>query len=92
MPPNQQPATPLPHEHSNTAALVTGGLLIGLLLGAAGGYYGGKFEALMTETALTMQETNQDQTTAEQETAVTAESYSEIDTNPLQDVQTNPFE
>jgi len=86
-------AASAPHEHhTNTAAVVSGALFIGLLLGAAGGYYGGKFQTAMEQsTAAALQETQP--TDADQaEAAATASSYTEVETNPLEAVQTNPFE
>jgi uncharacterized protein HemX len=71
--------------------VVSGALLIGLLLGAAAGYYGGKFQTAMEKTATEMQAVEQ-QTQAQAEANATASTYSEVDTNPLQDIQTNPFE
>jgi hypothetical protein len=88
--------TPLPEPHHiNTAAIVSGALFIGLLIGAAGGYYGSKVEDSIVG-ALADTETSKEQVeeaAKEQQAAdITAESYGEVDTNPLQDVQTNPFE
>lgn len=92
-PPPGISATPAaPHEHtSHTAAIVSGALLIGLILGAAAGYYGGQFQTMMEKTATEMQ-TVQTQTGEQSAIDATASSYGEVNTNPLQDVQTNPFE
>lgn len=92
-PPGAAPVPPThPHEHgSHTAAIVSGALLIGLILGAAAGYYGGQFQTIMEKTATEMQ-TTQAQTQEQAATDATASTYGEVDTNPLQDVQTNPFE
>jgi hypothetical protein len=90
-------AAPLPgaHHHINTAAVVSGALFIGLLIGAAGGYYGSKIESSLIDAVSDVQESQaqMEQAQAAQEDAsITAESYSEVDTNPLGDVQTNPFQ
>jgi uncharacterized protein HemX len=77
--------------HSHTTAVVTGALLIGLLLGAAAGYYGGKFQDAMEQTALQIQDT-QAQAQDQAQTDATASSYSDVSTNPLDGVQTNPFQ
>ncbi|MES2006684.1 MAG: hypothetical protein V4436_01085 [Patescibacteria group bacterium] len=85
------PPTPPSSPHPHTAAIVSGALLIGLILGAAAGYYGGEFKRMMDSTTLQTQETQQE-TAQEQDTDATASTYGEVETNPLQDVQTNPFE
>jgi uncharacterized protein HemX len=83
-------AAPSVH-HSHTGAYVSGALFIGLILGAAAGYYGEKFQAAMQQTAQDIQNT-QAQEAQQAQTDNTASSYSQVDTNPLQGVQTNPFQ
>lgn len=83
----------MPHPH--TGMLVSGALILGLLLGAAAGYYGGQFQLMMQQTAQQIQNSQaqnnqqaQDQTQAD----ATASSYQDVNTNPVGDVQTNPFQ
>lgn len=86
------PPTPAPHEHPHVMAIAIGALIVGLLLGAAAGYYGGMFQTSLTpanaENTQAMEQMTQEQADAD----ATAETYTDVETNPLQDVQTNPFE
>lgn len=85
---------PAAEPHSHTGALVTGGLIIGLIIGAAGGYYGAQLQTtvLTTISNAALQNGNTEPTGEEATDTATVNAYNEIDTNPLQDVQTNPFE
>jgi uncharacterized protein HemX len=96
MPKTKPIAAPVPPaeteaRHSHTGAFVSGALLIGLILGAAAGYYGGRFQNMFEQTAQDMQNT-QVQSQDQAQTDATASTYDQVDTNPMQDVQTNPFE
>jgi hypothetical protein len=72
--------------------VISGALFIGLLLGAAGGYYGGKFQNMIEQAAFGDEENMLEATQQTEEEDTTAEAYAEVETNPLDEVQTNPFE
>ncbi len=67
-----------PDNHWSIAA---GALLIGLILGAAGGYY--------YATAYVQKPAAQ---SAPQSDATTANSYTNVQTNPYKNVKVNPFQ
>jgi uncharacterized protein HemX len=91
-PPTPPAASVMPSmPHSHTGAWVSGALIIGLILGAVAGYYGKEFKDMIDQTTSNIQQTTQT-TQEQQEVDATAGSYSDVETNPLQDVQTNPFE
>lgn len=92
-PPPAAPTAP----RSHTGAWVSGALFIGLLIGAVGGYYGEKFQTIV-ESILLQNDTPAAQEVAPQtqnnaaDASTSADAYSDINTNPLEDVQTNPFQ
>lgn len=67
-----------PDNHWSIAA---GALIIGLVLGGAGGYY--------YATAYAQKPAAQ---SAAQSDATTANSYTDVQTNPYENVKVNPFE
>lgn len=87
------------HHHPNVALISFISILIGLIAGAAGGFYGKDYVMQFLPGAAApaaqeqMQQAAQQAAAAEQQVQAeaTASSYSEVDTNPLGDVQTNPF-
>jgi hypothetical protein len=78
-------------KHPHTIAIASATLVVGLALGAAAGYYGSQFQNMFEQTAADAQNV-QMQAQDQVQTDATADTYSQVDTNPLQDVQTNPFE
>lgn len=95
------PKTPMmpaevPHHHPNVALISIISILIGLIAGAAGGYFAKDYIAAMLPGYAAPKTQSQEQDTSaaqaqSADTSATADSYANVDTNPLGDVQTNPF-
>lgn len=93
----------VPHHHPNVALISIISILIGLIAGAAGMFYGKEYILQMIPAGLIQQAqapaqeqvadqaAQQEQAAQQAQAGAAAEAYTSVDTNPLGDVQTNPF-